>query len=347
MRTSYILLFLVTAFSPAISFAIVPFDCSKAVHPVEKSLCSDPELVSLDRKLAELSEPLLAKMAEADRKKEQELTRAAMKKRYWCGAAKRKECLSALYETSIIQLQIKAGAVVASGPKVYKCGNLGAVTVSAYADAHRPAITLKRASGPEEIAFTQQGAQQNDVPATYTGATMKFTESESTAVLARKGMADVTCVSEEPQAMASMKAVKPTATTLEILTVAVKSYAKLKGVTGDPQFRHALEDLNEDFVKDAIVLLKGDAWCGAEGCTLVVFKRVNDEFFLVSDSSATSGPVRISPVSSKGWRSLIVHAKDSGDVSLEFDGNKYPANPGLLQRAPPEQVNGAVVVIGE
>ena len=129
------------------------------------------------------------------------------------------------------------------------------------------------------------------------------------------------------------------------LSAAVQAYVHKEGDRELPPFQYALTDLDGDGRADAIVLLSGSAWCGSGGCTMLVFRAANDGFTLVSGSTITSVPIRVSPETAHGWRTLIVFAKGKGDVLMGFNGTRYPLNPSMQPRATPSQLSAAQVVI--
>ncbi|MEJ7137535.1 hypothetical protein [Amphibiibacter pelophylacis] len=114
---------------------------------------------------------------------------------------------------------------------------------------------------------------------------------------------------------------------------AVAEFVKSKGASKVPPFRTARVDLNRDGRPDAVVLLGGRDWCGSGGCTLLVFRGSAHEFHLVGDTSVADTPVRLAKTRSKGWSSLIVHSKGSGEVLLNFDGRSYPDNASVQPKA--------------
>ena len=129
------------------------------------------------------------------------------------------------------------------------------------------------------------------------------------------------------------------------LREAVQGYVETKGIHSLPPFRYALTDLDGDSHADAIVLLSGSQWCGSGGCTMLVFRAVNTGFALVSASTVTNEPIRVSSEKAHGWRTLIVFAKGRGNVLMRFDGLRYPLNPSMQRTAVPAQVNAAEVVV--
>lgn len=126
------------------------------------------------------------------------------------------------------------------------------------------------------------------------------------------------------------------------LTSAIQAYVKKPA---RPEFDYALADLNGDGSVDAVVLLKGSAWCGSGGCTLLILKGKQDGFEFISKSTITSEPIRISPEKSHGWRTLIVYTGGVGDVVMRFNGTKYPLNPSVQPKATKAQVKAAEIVL--
>jgi len=113
------------------------------------------------------------------------------------------------------------------------------------------------------------------------------------------------------------------------LSRAVQFYGHERGGADRPAFRWALADLNDDGQDDAIVLLSGPKYCGADGCTMLVFRGTDQGFTLVSVTASVMAPIRVSMNSVDGWRSLIVYSKGKGDVVLKFSGSRYPDNPSM------------------
>jgi len=125
-----------------------------------------------------------------------------------------------------------------------------------------------------------------------------------------------------------------------------KAYVEKRGGHELPPLRYGLADLDGDEHPDAIVLLEGRDWCGSGGCTLLIFRAVKDSFALLSGSTITYEPIRVSPETTHGWKTLIVFSNGTGNVVMRFSGRRYPPNPSLQPKATPAQVEAAQVVIG-
>lgn len=129
------------------------------------------------------------------------------------------------------------------------------------------------------------------------------------------------------------------------VTAAVQAFVKSRGSTELPKFKHALTDLNGDSHKEAVVFLSDSNWCGSGGCTMLVLQGQAKGFKLVSSSTVTDTPVRVSSEKSHGWKHLLVYSKGKGDVLMRFDGKQYPANPSLQPKATPAQLKSAQILL--
>lgn len=111
-----------------------------------------------------------------------------------------------------------------------------------------------------------------------------------------------------------------------------------------PEYKHAFVDLNNDGVYDAVVLLRGMEWCGSAGCTMLVLQGQSTDYTVVSHSTVTREPVRISESMSQGWHDIIVHS-DGVEKLMLFDGSGYPSNPSMQATATQERVDSATTVL--
>jgi hypothetical protein len=129
------------------------------------------------------------------------------------------------------------------------------------------------------------------------------------------------------------------------LSRAVQFYGHEHGGADSPAFRWALADLNDVGRDDAIVLLSGPKYCGAAGCTMLVFRGTDQGFTLVSASAIVMAPIRVSANSVDGWRSLIVYSKGKGNVVLRFSGTHYPADPAMQPQVDRVELEAAASAI--
>lgn len=140
----------------------------------------------------------------------------------------------------------------------------------------------------------------------------------------------------------------PTALTAQSapsVRAAVEAWVATQGNYAMPTFRQALVDLDDDRRSDVIVLLNGPDWCGTGGCQMLVFHGTTAGFEFVSASSVASEPIRVSPMKSNGWRTLIVSSRGRGDVLLPFDGTRYPSNSSMADKATAAQARAAKTII--
>lgn len=99
---------------------------------------------------------------------------------------------------------------------------------------------------------------------------------------------------------------------------------------GDVDFEVAYADLNNDGIKDGIVLLEGANWCGSGGCTLLIFEGLeNGEYRLASKSTVASAPIYVLEATTNGWSDLSVYTHGKGQVMMKWGGSNYPSNPSL------------------
>jgi hypothetical protein len=87
--------------------------------------------------------------------------------------------------------------------------------------------------------------------------------------------------------------------------------------------------------RDALVLFQDSYWCGTGGCTMLVFKNINNNLKLISVISLVRDPVIVSETKTKNWRDIIVHVSGGGgetkNIALKFNGSSYPTNPSMIK----------------
>jgi len=125
------------------------------------------------------------------------------------------------------------------------------------------------------------------------------------------------------------------------LLLGVQEYVQEQGGREVPAFRYASTDLNRDGRPESIVLLQGEEWCGAGGCTMLVFRGDSEGALLISRIPAASEPIRVSAQQTAGWQDLIVRAPGGRDVILRFDGSGYPSDLSRQPEASAAQANAA------
>jgi uncharacterized protein len=196
-----ILVVLLSVCALAVLLASSPsFDCAKAAGQVEALLCKDEDLAKLDRKMAEVYNAALRAMSEGDRKTERAAQQQWLKDRNakretWrsesrCAQGRDvKNCVTALYEARIAELQIKSGLVRVPAPVLYDCDNAETVTAYFYNDTPIPAAVLNLGSAAQDLAILHPSGSG----ARYGGATLTFWTKGDTALLIRQGKPDVSC----------------------------------------------------------------------------------------------------------------------------------------------------------
>jgi hypothetical protein len=108
---------------------------------------------------------------------------------------------------------------------------------------------------------------------------------------------------------------------------------------------YALIDLNNDGLKDGLVLLGGPSWSGSGGGTLLVFEaeqkrqggfELYTPFEFVSRTTLINPPIVVGEITCNGWKEIYVCVSgggaQSGWVALRFDGSEYPLNPSIQER---------------
>lgn len=129
------------------------------------------------------------------------------------------------------------------------------------------------------------------------------------------------------------------------LSDAIRSYTRESAL---PRFQYALVDLNEDGLLDAVVLLTDRSWCGAGGCTMLIFKGSTHGFVLVSRAAISNAPIRVSADVRHGWHTLLVSVQGGGitpgSILMRFDGAHFPFNPSTQPRATQTEVDSATLL---
>jgi len=129
---------------------------------------------------------------------------------------------------------------------------------------------------------------------------------------------------------------------------ALADFLASRSIREVPAHRDASTDLDGDGVNDLLMLLDDQNWCDSGGCTLLVFRGGADGYRLVSDSISTRAPIAVADRTSHGWHDLMVTVGGEGDtgvVSLEFDGTRYPGDPTMGALLDPSRLVSAKPLI--
>ncbi len=130
------------------------------------------------------------------------------------------------------------------------------------------------------------------------------------------------------------------------LEKAIKAWTEESAI---PTYKYAFVDLNDDGIDDAVVLINDNQYCGAGGCSFIVFRGVSGGFKLVSSSTITREPILLLPEKMKGWHTLSVFVAGGGakpgQVIMRFNGERYPGNPSMQPKAKKNDLKNAKELI--
>jgi hypothetical protein len=98
------------------------------------------------------------------------------------------------------------------------------------------------------------------------------------------------------------------------------------------RYSSASVDLGGDRVRETIVYVSGQNWCGSGGCALLVLKSKGAAYEVVGRTTITRLPIRVLASKTNGWRDIGVWVQGGGiepgyEAQLSFDGRSYPQNP--------------------
>jgi hypothetical protein len=98
------------------------------------------------------------------------------------------------------------------------------------------------------------------------------------------------------------------------------------------RYSSATVDLGGNRVRETVVYVSGQYWCGSGGCTLLVLKSKGTSYEVVGRTSITRLPIRVLAGKTNGWRDIGVRVQGGGiqpgyEAQLSFDGTSYPRNP--------------------
>jgi hypothetical protein len=99
------------------------------------------------------------------------------------------------------------------------------------------------------------------------------------------------------------------------------------GAAGPARYVHVRADLNGDGRAEVIVFVMGPDFCGATGCTLMLFSEQGGRYTLVKEFANSRPPLIASPLRTRGWSDLLRIESGAGAapvyVSHAFDGKTY------------------------
>lgn len=112
-------------------------------------------------------------------------------------------------------------------------------------------------------------------------------------------------------------------------------FLSINALSASP-YEVAYQDLDNDQLEDALVILQGPDWCGLSGCPLLIFRGLsNKEFVFLSRTERVRQPVLMSESRTNGWRDLVIGTTLKGrpeDVLLNYGLEGYPADPSQGER---------------
>lgn len=122
---------------------------------------------------------------------------------------------------------------------------------------------------------------------------------------------------------------------------AVKDYFKIHRTDPrDTKFSSIKFDLNDDGIKEAIVLLD---WCSAKGCEMLIFEGRKNGYRFSSRVSRVQAPIIVASKQQYLWQSLLTN-KGSDWKALDFDGISYPTNTKKLHTINKESLATGVIL---
>jgi uncharacterized protein len=153
------------------------FDCAGVSNAVEKLICSDPGLSTMDRQLASVYAEAEKKAgAETALKTEQDTW---MARRNGCKGSGLRGCVERAYNNRIAELQAKSGLVKSTGPVTFACtsadGEKSSV-VATFFQSTPPSMTLERAGRTLFGLVVMSGSG-----AKYEGANLMYWEHQGEA----------------------------------------------------------------------------------------------------------------------------------------------------------------------
>ena len=199
-RTSLTLALVLVALVPALGAGISAraqagpsFDCTRISAAVEKLICSDPGLSTMDRQLATVYASAEKKAGAAESLKTEQETWIA--RRNGCKGANLRGCIERAYNNRIAELQAKSGLVKSIGPVAFTCTSSDGTKDNAMAtfyDSTPPSMTFER-TGRTLFALVARSASGTR----YEGANLIYWEHQGEAQVTWMG-SEVRCRKAAP-----------------------------------------------------------------------------------------------------------------------------------------------------
>jgi uncharacterized protein len=136
------------------------FDCNHAEGEVETLICSDPALQELDRTLAKTYARAMQTLTEEDKATEKNMQRGWIKGRNDCWQAEDiQACITYSYQSRIVELQIRSGALEAPEYAALSCEQEpnAPFTANFYNSTEPRSVVLTR-NNDQVIAFATPSA---------------------------------------------------------------------------------------------------------------------------------------------------------------------------------------------
>lgn len=106
-----------------------------------------------------------------------------------------------------------------------------------------------------------------------------------------------------------------------------KKVAAAAGANDAARYIHGRVDLNGDGRAEVFVFVTGSIFCGAGGCSLMLFGEDQGRYTLVEEFANSRPPVIVAPKRTRGWNDLIRVESGGGAgpvyVRHSFDGKTY------------------------
>ena len=169
------------------------FDCARVSGAVEKLICSDPGLSTMDRQLASVYASAEKKAAAPEALKAEQEAWAA--RRNGCKGSNLRGCVERAYNNRIAELQAKSGLVKSIGPVAFSCTSSEGKTDEAVATFYAstpPSMTFERGGRTlfALVAMSASGAR-------YEGANLVYWEHQGEAQVTWMG-SEVRCRKAAP-----------------------------------------------------------------------------------------------------------------------------------------------------